>query len=157
MRYDFGGGCRDLAYDEDITIVDIQPFEGYDCIDNCAYGPEKKCKRCKYIIQDIFSENLTLPQMSSFINISMVLRYFAGQDDGYLDSSIIDNIKLKQVGNNIIKYMRPGGIVRIFDNMNVIEDVIQVLVSNNFNMISCKLINPRDRDYGAEWEVILIK
>jgi len=155
MRYDFGGGCRAFAYDDDITIVDIQTIYGNDCIIDCPFGPETKCKSDRYIMSDIFSKDLILPEFSSFINVSMVLRYFAGPHEGYIKNEEIDSERLKQVGYNIVKYMRHGGIVRLFDNMDVMEDVIQVLFQNNFKIISCDLVNPRDRDYAAEWEVIL--
>ena len=110
MRYDFGGGCREYAYDEEITIVDITPMENCENVssEGCDFGPPKKCKSDKYIVADIFSKDLILPEKADFINASQVLRYFAGQYDGYLDSNSIDNDKLKVAAQNIINNLNDG-------------------------------------------------
>ena len=157
MRYDFGGGCREYAYDEEITIVDITPMENCENVssEGCDFGPPKKCKSDKYIVADIFSKDLILPEKADFINASQVLRYFAGQYNGYLDSNSIDNDKLKIAAQNIINNLKPFGIIRLCDHMPVLEDIIQELLNKDFEMISCIMMNPRDLDYGAEWEIIL--
>ena len=155
MRYDFGGGCRLDAFDEDITIVDIQTIEETECIQNCEFGNAKECKSNKYIIADIFSKNLILPKRATFINVCRVLRYCV--DGGWLISKELNHDKLQNAAENIDINLLGYGIVRLEDHMAVLEDIIEFLLEKKYEMLYCRMIEFRDEDYPAIWEILMEK
>lgn len=130
LKYDFGGA--EYPFSDDHVVVDIHPeskFRGWDYNNT-------------YIEHDL-TEPIDLPPATE-INVSRICRYIT-KDDRYELSKNIDN--------NLLS----GGRVRLFDQLEVLSQVLEYLLIRDYTIETFELINIADPDSPAEFKVILKK
>lgn len=153
-RYDFGGA--EYPYDTSITVVDNMPLKEWVEWKQSLLENEEQEYKNEYVEVDISRPGLEL-DTAKFINVSKVLKYVSTKDGFLYDDGIIRRNGLLTVVDNIDNNLSLNGTVRLFDHLEVMALVISELILRNYEMKKIELINPRDEDYPAEWEVILRK